>query len=136
MAATILTDARVEINSVVMTTFVRQVTLSMEAEDQDTTAMGGNGYRARLAGLKDWSVSLEFNQDYAAAAVDATLYPLFATNTTIKIRPTSAAVSATNPEYSGSVLVSEYTPLDGSVGDVSTTTIPFQGNGVLARAVA
>jgi hypothetical protein len=97
--------------------------------------MGGNGYKAMIAGLKDWSVECDFNQDFTAAAVDATLWPLFATTTTISVNPTSAANSATNPQYTGSVLVSRYTPLDGSVGDVSTITIPFRAAGALTRNI-
>jgi predicted secreted protein len=135
MAATVLTDAKVIINSVNLSTFVRKVTLNITVKDQDVTAMGGNGYTARIAGLKDWSVKIDFNQDFTAAAVDATLWPLFATNTTISVNPTSAANSATNPQYTGSVLVSDYTALDGSVGDVSTITIPFMAAGALTRNI-
>ena len=54
----------------------------------------------------------------------------------IKVRPTTAAISATNPEYSGNVLVSEYSPLDGSVGDLATTSVSWPGAGALARATA
>lgn len=135
MSATVLTDAKVVINSVNLSTFVRKVTLNIEVQDQDVTAMGGNGYTARIAGLKDWSVECDFNQDFAAAAVDATLWPLFGTNTTISVNPTSGANAATNPQYTGSVLVSKYTPLDGAVGDVSTITIPFQAAGALTRNI-
>lgn len=133
MAATVLTDAKVVINSVNLSTYVRKVTLNIEVDEQDVTAMGGNGYKAMIAGLKDWSVECDFNQDFGAAAVDATLWPLFATTTTISVNPTSAANSTTNPQYTGSVLVSRYTPLDGSVGDVSTITIPFRAAGPLTR---
>jgi predicted secreted protein len=135
MAATVLTDAKVIINSVNLSTYVRKVTLNIEVDEQDVTAMGGNGYKAMIAGLKDWSVECDFNQDFTAAAVDATLWPLFATTTTISVNPTSAANSATNPQYTGSVLVSRYTPLDGSVGDVSTITIPFRAAGALTRNI-
>jgi predicted secreted protein len=135
MAATVLTDAKVIINSVNLSTFVRKVTLNIEVDEQDVTAMGGNGYKAMIGGLKDWSVECDFNQDFSAAAVDATLWPLFAQTTTISVNPTSAANSATNPQYTGSVLVSKYTPLDGSVGDVSTITIPFRAAGALTRNI-
>jgi predicted secreted protein len=133
MAATVLTDAKVIINSVNLSTYCRKVTLNIEVDEQDVTAMGGNGYKAMIGGLKDWSVEIDFNQDFGAAAVDATLWPLFATTTSISVNPTSAANSTTNPQYTGSVLVSQYTPLDGSVGDVSTITIPFRAAGALTR---
>lgn len=136
MGAYVMLDARVELNAVVLSSFVRQVTLNVEADEQDTTAFGTNGYKSILAGLRQFSVELEVNQDFAAAAVDATIWPLFGTTTTVKIRPTSAVISATNPEYTGSVSILGYTPLDGAVGDVSTTSIPLSGAGALTRNIA
>lgn len=135
MASFAFTDARVEINSVVMSSFVRSVTLNVEAEDLEDTAMGDT-FRSRIGGLKDWSVDVEFNQDFAASAVDVTIFPLLGTVVNVKVRPTSAAISATNPEYSGSVLINEYNPLDGSVGDLATTSVSWPGAGALSRAVA
>lgn len=135
MASFAFVDARVEINSVVFTGLVRSVTLNVEAEDLEDTAFGDT-YRSRIGGLKDWSVDLEFNQDFAASMVDVTLFPLLGTVVTVKVRPTTAAISATNPEYSGSVLVSEYNPLDGSVGDLATTSVSWPGAGTLARATS
>lgn len=135
MASFAFTDARVEVNSVVLSTFVRSVTLNVEAEDLEDTAMGDT-YRSRIGGLKDWSVDIEFNQDFAAAAVDVTLFALLGTVVAVKVRPTSAAISTTNPEYSGNVLISEYNPLDGSVGDLATTSVSWPGAGTLSRATA
>lgn len=135
MASFPFIDCRVELNSVVLTTFVRSATLNTEAEDLEDTAMGDT-YRSRIGGLKDWSVDLELNQDFAASAPDVTIFSLLGTVVTFKIRPTTAAISATNPEYSGSVLISEYNPLDGSVGDLATTSASWPGSGTLARAVA
>jgi len=135
MSSFVLTDARIEINSVDMSPFCTSVTLNIEVDEQEDTAFGDT-YRSRVPGLKDWSVDLDFNSDFAAAAVDATIWPLFGTNTTIKIRPTSGAVSATNPEYSGNVLVTEYSPIDGGVGDLSTTSVSWPGNGTLTRATS
>jgi hypothetical protein len=135
MAATVLTDAKVIINSVNLSTYVRQVTLNVSVKEEDVTAMGGSGYVAMIAGLKDWTLEVDFNQDFSNAAVDQTLWPLFATTTTISINPTSGANSATNPQYSGTVLVSKYTPLNGKVGDVSQIKIPFRAAGPLSRAI-
>jgi predicted secreted protein len=129
------TNASVVVNSVDLSASVRTVTINVEADDLDDTAMGDT-YRSRIGGLKDWSVGLEFNQDFAAANVDATLFPLLGTTTTITIKPTASAVSATNPSYSGSVLVSSYTPLDGSVGDLATVSVTWPGAGTLTRATA
>lgn len=136
MGSFAFTDAVVEVNSVDMTEFTKKVTIKVDVDELDDTTFGGNGYKSRKGGLKDWSFEVEFNSDFDAAAVDATLWPLLGTVTTISVRPTSDAISATNPEYSGPVLIKEYTPLDGSVGDLAATSVSWPGAGVLARAVA
>src|ERR1044072_8266363 len=106
MATFAFIDCRLEINSVVMSAMAKSVTLSVEADELEDTAFGDT-FRSRLAGLKDWNVDVEFNQDFAASQGDAALWPLLGTLTTIKIRATSSAISTTNPEYSGTVLVNE-----------------------------
>lgn len=133
MPSFVLTDARIEINAVNMSPFCTSATLKLEVDDQEDTAFGDT-YRSRVPGLKDWSCDFDFNSDFAASAVDQTLWPLFGTSVSIKIRPTSGSISATNPEYSGQVLVTEYTPIDGGVGDLATTKVSWPGNGTLSRA--
>lgn len=138
MATFVLTDARVEINSVVLSDHVRSVTINYSAEEVDDTNMGDTA-RVRLPGLLDWSIDLEMAQDFAASSVDATLWPLFTGKSTftVKVRPTSAAISATNPEYSGTGALFEYHPLDGAVGDLSTTPVSILSAGsALARATS
>ena len=135
MATFAMTDASVVINSVDLSDHVRQVTLNVSADELDDTAMGDT-FRSRIGGLKDWSVTLEFNQDFAASEVDATLWPLLGTTTTITVKPTSSAVGATNPSYSGSVLVSQYNPMTNGVGDLATTSVTWQGAGTLTRATS
>lgn len=129
-------DFRIELNSVVMSAWVTKATLDVEVEDLETTAFGTGGSKSRIGGLKDGTLSLELNQDFAASAVDATLWPLVGTVFTAKIRPASGAISATNPEYSGSVLLTKYSPFDGSVGDLAGTKIEMPTSGVWARAVS
>jgi predicted secreted protein len=135
VASFAFTDASVTINSVDLSDHVRSVTLNIEAEDLEDTAMGDT-FRSRIGGLKDWSIDIEFNQDFAASEVDATIFPLLGTVVAVEVRPTSSPVSATNPKFSGNVLVSEYNPLDGSVGDLATTSVSWPGAGALTRATS
>lgn len=101
-------------------------------DDQESTTFGKT-YRTRLGGLKDWSVDIDWVSDFAASAVDQTIWPLVGTLTTIKVRPTTSAISTTNPEYTGSILISEYTPLDGSVGDLAAGSVSWSGSDTLTR---
>lgn len=135
MASFAFIDCRLEVNSVVLSSYCRGVTLNITADELDDTAMGDT-YRSRIAGLKDWSVAPEFNSDFAASAVDATLFPLLGSTTTVKVRSTSSAISATNPEYSGSALISQYNPMGNSVGDLATVSVQWPGAGTLSRATS
>ena len=124
MATMILDNAFVEYDGTDLSSFVRSVTLSYEAETGDDTAMG-NDTRSNLGGLKNWTAEVEFNQDYSASAVDATLFSKVGGSATIKIRPDAGSIAADNPEFSGTAVLSEYPPIGGSVGDVHTTSATF-----------
>lgn len=130
MATLIWTDAYFNVNSVVMSSFVRSLTVNYEAEMLDDTVMGTSGTRSNRPGLKNWSIDAEFLQDYAAGAVDATLFPLVgAAAFAIEVRPTSAAVSVTNPKYTGNAVLETYPPLTGEVGVLGTVSASFRSGG-------
>lgn len=114
---------------------VRQATLTYQAELQDKTAMGDNT-RERIGGLKDWSLQVEFNQDFAASEVDATVFSLVGTVFAVILRPDAGSVGATNPNYTGNGILEEYTPIGGSVGDVAIAPITIQASGDLSRATS
>lgn len=120
---------------VTLSSAVRSLTINYVAEMLDRTAMKDDS-RSRLAGLKDWSVTIEFNQDFAASQVDATLFAYVgSTAKRLNIRPTTGAVAAANPRFYGLALLESYPPLSGSVGDLATVSATFQGNGDLTRAI-
>jgi hypothetical protein len=135
MASFAFIDGRVEVNSVNLSSYCRAVTLEVSADELDDTAFGDT-YRSKLGGLKEWNLQLEFNSDFAASAVDATVWPLLGTTTTVKVRPTTSAIGSTNPEYSGSALVSQYNPFGNSVGDLATVSVQWPGAGTLSRATS
>jgi hypothetical protein len=133
MASFVLTDAYVLLNAVNLSDHVKSVKVNYQAETPENTAMAVTT-KTRLPGLKDWSIDVEFNQDYAASNVDATLFPLVgAAAFAIEVRPTSAARSTTNPAYTGNALLPDYTPIQGKPGDVANASIKLVGTGALAR---
>jgi hypothetical protein len=115
-------DARFEFNSVDLSTSCTSVTLPVEFEALEDTAMGDLG-RSRIAGLQDSTIAFGLNQSFAASSVDATLWAALGTIVVIKVRPTSASISATNPEYVGSYLVTSYQPFGNSVGELAVVTL-------------
>ena len=136
MAKSIFKNVFLSVNGVTLSDRVRTVTLEYGAEIQDSTAHGSNS-RTRLAGLKDWSLSIEWLQDYAAANVDATLWPLVgAAAFAIILRPDAGVVGAANPQFTGNAVLESYQPMGGTVGDVHMSPSVLRGDGDLARAVA
>jgi hypothetical protein len=134
MGVFVLDDARVEVNGVNLSEWVKTVKLNYGAAIQETTAMTKKSFTG-IAGLKDWDIDLELNQDFAAGAVDATLWPLIgAAQFPVKVRPTSGAISATNPEFQGNALLETYPPLSGGRGEVAGVSIKIRGTGDLLRA--
>jgi hypothetical protein len=137
MATQALIDARIEINSVDMSSYATSVTLPIEFEALEDTAFGDTA-RSRIAGLEDSTLQINWNQDYAASAVDSLIFALLGTVTTVKVRPTSAAIGTSNPEYSGSYLVSQWSPFGNAVGEkaaASTSWPPSDPTGI-ARATS
>lgn len=136
MAAIVLKDVTVSINSVQLESKVSSVTLNYEVEAVDLTSFDGTGARKSGAGLVNASAEIVMFQDFAAAATEATVYPLVGTTTTIVIKPTSGAVSATNPSYTlAGTYIGSHTPVAGAVGEASTTTISTVG-GTLTKATS
>ena len=136
MARIVLTDASVTVNSVDLSTYIASVTLNSTHEVVDTTGFSTTGARTRVAGLEDNSITLEFHQDFASGAVEATIYPLIGTTTSIVVKSTSDAVSATNPSYTCDALISEWTPVSGTVGELATASVTWPVSGAIAKATS
>jgi hypothetical protein len=138
MAIFVATDFSVSINgSTALNSYLTQVELKASANDITTTAFG-SAWVTRVAGLKEGSLTLQFNQDYAAATVDATLWGTIGlgSNATVVVKPTSSAVSTANPSYTVTCLVTDLTPVSGNIGDLSTFSITWPTNGTVVRATA
>ena len=134
MAVLVLTDADITVNGVVLSDKANSVTLNYEIDSVEVTAFGSVGHKF-TGGLQNNSCDIEFMQDFAAAEVEATIFPLVGTTTTVTIRGTSAATSATNPLYtlSGTFLAA-HTPVAAAVGELAMTSLSFTG-GTLVKTV-
>lgn len=133
MAVFALTNVYLELNSTSsINDHVKSVTLTMDANELDSTAMGDT-WKEVTPGVKSGSLSIEFLDDMAAANVDAFLFPLFATNVQFKTRPTADAVSATNPSYFGNVSILQ-TVFGGAHGDLAMKSVTFPTTGTITRS--
>ena len=135
MAKFSATDYKITVNGTNLSTNLNSVELALESDDLETTAFGGT-FRERIGGLKTGSLTLQFMQDFAAASVDATLFPLFNTLATVVIVPTSGTVTSSNPSYTAICLANSYTPHASSVGDIATFSVTWPTSGTVTRATA
>src|SRR5262245_19685100 len=109
MPAIVITDGSVFVNGVDMSDQCEAVTVTYTVDLKDTTTFGLGG-RRRKGGLKDWSMKMDFIQNFDAAKVDATLFPLVGTaDVPVRVRYSKTLpISATNPEYQGNGMLGEY----------------------------
>lgn len=127
MAKFVATNYSLVVNAVDLSDHVQSMTVSMLAEDVDLTAMGATS-REHGIGLRDDRIEVTFFQDFASGKVNATLntmYNLGSTGATVTAKPTSAAVSSTNPSFSGTFILLGWEPLKATVGEAATTDVTF-----------
>ena len=140
MARLVLTNVEVTIAGVSLANHIASVTLGSTYDVLETTAFkGGNvpdAAKERIAGLVDNSVTLEFHQDFAAASVEATIYPLLGTVAAVEVQPVNAAISVDSPLYTFNALISEWTPLNGAVGELATASVTWPISGMIYKKTA
>ena len=135
MPRLVLTNASVVVASTDLSQYITSVSLNTTYDIVETTAFG-NTAKTRVAGLADNSVTFEFNQDYATSALEQTIYPLLGTAATIVAKPVAGTTTTVNPQYAFSALVSEWTPLNGSVGELATASVTWPISGAITKATS
>jgi len=135
MARIVLTNASITFASTDISSYVSSVTLSTSLDVVDTTAFGSTA-RSRVAGLADNQVTVEFFQDFASGALESIVYPTIGTSVAMVIKPVSGTTTAVNPQYSFNALVSEWQPLSGAVGELSTASVTWPVSGAITKATS
>jgi hypothetical protein len=108
---------------------VQSVTVNNGVDELSVDAMGSTGHQF-IGGLASPTIAVDFLNDDASASVMQTLNTLVGTVAKFKvIQTTTAAGSASNPIYSGLVLVNKLTPVAGKVGDVAVQSLTFTVSG-------
>jgi hypothetical protein len=123
------------VNAVDLSTLVSSVSISRSFDELEVTAMGDSGHKF-VKGLEASSITIDFFNDEATAKTLQTLQAAWGTSTTVTVKQTSAATSATNPLYTMSCLVNNLTPINGAVGDISTQSVTWNVNGTIAVTTA
>jgi hypothetical protein len=123
------------VNAVDLSNLVSAVTINRSFDELEVTAMGDSGHKF-VKGLEASSITIDFFNDEATSKTLQTLQTVWGTSTTVTVKQTSSATSATNPLYTMSCLVNNTTPINGAVGDISTQSVTWNVNGTIAVTTA
>ena len=119
------------VNAVDLSDHVTAVTINRNFQELSVTAMGDSGVKA-VKGLEESSIAIDFLNDTASSEVLQTLQGVWGTSTTVTVKQTSAATSATNPLYTMTCLVNGTTDINGGVGDLGMQSVTWNVNGTIA----
>jgi hypothetical protein len=135
--ARILKDVYFAFNAVNLSSFCKNIQLSYEADEKDSTTMTSPASLS-FPGFKRWRITAKLNQSFAAGEVDVSLFALIGDEVAkaVEVRVTSAAVAPTNPKFTGTGYLLKYPPIAGSVGDIHETDIEIGPASDLTRATA
>jgi len=118
-----------KINSVDLSDHVKSVTLTRNFDELEVTAMGDTAHRF-VKGLEASTLQVDFYNDDATASVLATLQAAWGTTVPFSmLQVKGTAVSATNPLYTGSLLINHTTDINGDVASIGMQQITFTING-------
>ena len=124
------TNAAPTTPSIDISSYVTNAVINQIVDELEVTAMGDTAHKF-VKGLEASTISLDFLSDTAAANVNATLQAAWGTTVPLTLKQTSAAVSATNPLYSTTILVNNTTDINGAVADIATQSITFTCNSAI-----
>jgi hypothetical protein len=124
---TYLSNPVVTVNSVVLTDQCTAATVTHRFDQLEATAFGDTD-RKYVKGLGNHEVTLSLYLSYNSGDTYATLQSLVGTTTTVRVQPTSAGDSATNPGFvlTGAFLA-EMPVLNATMGELSTCDVTFVG---------
>jgi hypothetical protein len=107
-----------------ISSFVSTVSLNREVEAVTITSMNDT-VQNLIGGVEVSSVNLELFNDFAAASVNSLFEDAIGSKLAIKLIPVTGTVSATNPSYSMSCLITQWTPINGSTDGAATASVTY-----------
>jgi hypothetical protein len=136
MAKMVLLASFLSINSNDVSDHANKIELAVEVDEKDVTTYGSLGWKEVLGGLKSGTLAAEFKQDIAAGELDSIMWPLLGTVVPFEVRLDQASVGTSNPKYTGNVLIKEWKPIQGNVGDDATVGVSYPTSAAVTRATS
>ena len=118
---------------------VTNFTLNQQSDQIEVTAMGSTAHQF-VTGLSADTITVTLLNDDAASgagSVRATLAAAYGTTVAFKAcQDTTAAISTTNPLYTGTILIDNLTQINGAVADEAMMDLTFTCNSKTAVATS
>ena len=127
MSKFLLKDVYIEVDHVNLSNYGFNIDTPSEKPEVDVSGFNPNDTQESLVGTRVDRITAQFTQDFASGGPHDTIKGLYYGDTTfpIKIRPTSSAVGANNPELRGNVKVRNYNGLTGALNARAEVTVEF-----------
>lgn len=132
MSKLVLTNPKIVVDGFDLSDHCTSVSLGTVYDLFETTQMGDIAKKF-VAGLEENTLSLELQQDFGVSQLESVIYPNRGLLVNCTVRPVNTTVSAVNPQYAFQVLISEWTPLSGSVGSLATATVTWPIYGAITK---
>ncbi len=131
MAVFVFTDASFTLNTVNLSSFVTSVTLTYEKDSVESTAMGTSAAHVFIGGLTNLSVSVEFNNDQAAASVLETLYSATGSGSNTLVIKNATSGTPLPVFTCSNMFLAASTPVAGAVGELAKQSVTFTGGTIV-----
>lgn len=110
------------VGTTTITDHVSTVSLTREIDQVEITAMT-DSVQNMIGGVERPTLALELYNDFAASSVNSLFEDALGTKLNIKLIPVSGTVTATNPSYTMSCLISSWTPVNGAIDSVASVSV-------------
>lgn len=121
MAIYLNNGATVSVGGTSITDYVTSITINREFDSLDVSAMGDSGHTF-VAGLENSSITLEFLNDSSVVSTLNGYAGLLK----------SVVVTQQSKTYTMDCLISQLTPVNGAVTDMSTQSVTWPVSGTIA----
>ena len=127
MGKFLLTDVFIQVDGHDMSNWGFNIDTPSEKDEVDVSGFNPTKTKESLVGQRADRIVAQFTQDFASGGPHDIFWSIYQNDSTvgIKIRPTSAAVSATNPELAGNVKIRTYNGLSGALNARAEVSVEF-----------
>lgn len=130
MAVFVFTDAFLTVNTVNLSAYVTSISVNYEKDSVEVTAMGATGH-VMTGGLQNLSVTVELNNDQAAASVLETLYSATGSGSNTLVIKNATSGSPLPVFTCSNMFLAASTPVNGAVGELSKQSVTFTGGSIV-----